>query len=471
MIAISMAAAVALAQAGAGVPVLALEQALAEARRQNLDLQQAEARLLQAKQLSWKAWSGYLPQVGAGATFTRNELEASLPIPQSYPVRQFSGPTSSPVLPPQAAQGCPSAGCGDPTIYATVPSDYQNIVIQKRDQLQAQIQVNQALIVPQLWPAISNAYKGERVAELNTENARREILFGVAQVYYGAASARKAVEVVERQLAIAREHEKDARIRYQAGTTSKVALLRAEIDRAQVEQDLKRAQNAQASAKLALATLLDHRGDFEVEIPPPPKPPVDPNPEETALRDRPDVLAAGESLRLAEGSRTGVYTRYLPSLGAFGRLQWANVEGFTGKRTTWALGLNLTWNVFDGGLREADLRESQAKVAEAEAARRSAENRAVQEVRQAQLDLDSALANKAKASERVELAREEQKLVEINYKAGAATYIEVTDANESLRSAELGLVNEGLNADLATLRLLKAVGVFREQYRQPTGQP
>jgi len=101
-------------------------------------------------------------------------------------------------------------------------------------------------------------------------------------------------------------------------------------------------------------------------------------------------------------------------------------------------------------------------VVEADAARRASEARAVDEVRRSQLDLDSAFANREKAKEKVALARETNSLTEINYKAGAATYLETTDALESLRSAELGLVAESLNADLAALRLLKAMGAFRE---------
>jgi outer membrane protein, multidrug efflux system len=60
----------------------------------------------------------------------------------------------------------------------------------------------------------------------------------------------------------------------------------------------------------------------------------------------------------------------------------------------------------------------------------------------------------------VDLARENQRLVDVNYKAGAATYIEVSDANTALLNAELSQVSEALNADLAATRLLKAAGAF-----------
>ncbi len=427
MIAPSLLAAALLLESGGALPVLTLEQALREARQKNLDIQQAEARLRQAEQLSWKAWSAYLPQISAQGGYTYNEPAVALP-----------------------------AG----TLGAESPA----VVITPRDQLAAQAEARQALIAPALWPSIAAAYTGERVANLNVENARREVLFGVAQAYYAVANLRQLVVVAERQLALTREREKDARVRFQAGASPKVALLRAEIDRAQAEQDLKRSQNAYQSARLALATLVGRPVDFEVEIPPAPRPPEG-DPEAAALRDRPDVLAAASSVDLAKQQRTATWLKYAPSVGAFGQLRWTNFSGFSGSETTWAAGVGLSWNLLDGGLREAQIREANGKVAEAEAARQASEARAVEEVRRARLDMESALANKAKAGERVALARENERLVSVSYKAGSATYLESTDATESLRQAEISLVAESLAADLATLRLQKAAGSFGELAR------
>jgi len=243
-------------QLGTRYPVLTLAQALKDARLQNLDIQQAEARLQQARQLSWKAWSFYLPQITASGTYTRNNIGAAISLPTGYNVVD-TGQLGPP--PPQ----------GTATTFVTgTPTGFQTAEIQTRDQLGAQAQVSQAILAPALWPAIANAYTAEKVVELNVENARREVLFGVAAAYYGAAGLKQAMEVTERQLVIAREHERDARVRYDAGTSPKVALLRAEIDRAQAEQDLKRAQNAFLQAKQALATALDRQPDFDVEPPP-----------------------------------------------------------------------------------------------------------------------------------------------------------------------------------------------------------
>jgi outer membrane protein TolC len=213
--------------------------------------------------------------------------------------------------------------------------------------------------------------------------------------------------------------------------------------------------------RLALASALDRPADFEVVEPGEPALPGDLSSlEAQSLRDRPDVKSAREAEASARGARFGTAGKYLPSVGAFGRWQIANVAGFTGDNSSWAVGLAANWNILDGGLREAELREANAKIAETEAQRKGAEARAVLEVKQATLDLQSAKANAQKASETRELARENQRLIDVSYAAGAATALEQADAQTALSSAEVAAEAEALNAKLAALRLLKSAGAF-----------
>jgi outer membrane protein TolC len=432
---------------------LTLQDALQEALARNPDLKVLAQRVNQSKELSWKAWSNYLPRVVAGGSFTHYNIpDVTFTAPTGYTIRDVGTPSATPNPP-----------VGTPTTLALVPTDVESFVIQKQDQLGAQVVADQALVAPQAIFGIASAAAATRATQDQIESSRRDVLFGVAQVFYTAAGARQAVTVAERLLALNLEREKDARVRYQAGTTPKVALLRAEIDRAGAEQDLKRAQNVYASARVTLAALIDRPDpSFEVVMPPPvPQLPPGAELEARALEQRPDVQAAREQVSYAERTRNGAWARFAPNLGAFARWQWANVAGFAGKYSTWSVGLGLTWTILDGGLRESDLRDAQSKLAEAEAALRGSELRSTEEVRRAALDLDSAVANRAKSEERVELARENYKLVDVNFRAGAATYIEVSDASTQLTSAEIQLINDSINADLAAIRLMKVAGVWR----------
>jgi outer membrane protein TolC len=222
-----------------------------------------------------------------------------------------------------------------------------------------------------------------------------------------------------------------------------------------------RARNAFASARLALATLILREPDFELALPPVPEVPA---PEVDlagqALEERPDVTAARTNVALARTRRQGTVYAYAPSLGLSGLVRTSNAPGFAGRNTIWAVTLGAQWTLWDGGLREADLREASAQVAEAVLQSRLLEMRAREEVARARLEYENAQANLVNAEQALELARETQRLTEISFRAGVATYLEVADATATLTSAEVGFVSERLRTSLAALRLLWAAGLF-----------
>lgn len=434
-------------------PVLTFDEAMQQAASKNLDLQVARARLTQADEISRKAWSGYLPNLSVGGTYTYNSSTATLSMPTLYVVRD----TTRPVGPPSG----PDTGLQTTYIAIPDPESMIELELQKEHMFNGQAQLQQALIVPQLWPAIHGATLAERAAKLNVENARREILFATAQLYYSAEGLREAVEVQRQLLELNRQHERDAELKFKVGEAPRVALLRAQIERARSEQDVRRTEVGYASAKSALATLLNREPDFEVA--PPPKPQLDDRSMELtqkALELRPDVQAARVNVELAQSQRTSTLMKYLPSLFGFARLSASNAAGFAGDTTTWVAGAQLQWNLFDGGLREAEFREASARIVEQRAASEAAADRAVDEVRRAMYDLESAEANLVKAEEQLKLARENSELVNKSFEAGVASYIEVLDANGALTGAALNRINEQLSSHLAVLKLAKAAGLF-----------
>jgi outer membrane protein TolC len=449
-------------------PVLTLDDAFGEAKARNLDLKAAQARLRQASTVARKAWSGYLPRIAVGGGYTYNQYEAKLPFATTYVVRDLGLMTSGPFNPdePPSETNLP----GGPTTQIAVPNMDATggplgpqaaprlITVQAHDMWAGRATLDQALLAPALIPAIQQAELAGKIAELSVEAARREILFAVAQVYYGAVGLKEAVAVQEALLGASVAHEKDAKVRVDAGTQPKIALLRAQIDRARAEQDLVRSRNAYLGVKSTLAALLDREPDFEVAMPGEPQVPA--GDLGKAASARPDVEAARLGLEAAEKGRLVSWLKYAPNLGFNATYQLSNITGFTGQNGAYSLGVGLSWNLFDGGLREAEVAEAGARLEEASASVRAAEVKVQDEVRRAKLELASALASRAKADEQLKLARESRQLVEVSFQAGVATYVEVSDATTALTGAEMSRLAETLNAQLAVLKLAKAAGAF-----------
>jgi outer membrane protein TolC len=411
------------AKAEAGLPVVTFEEALKQAAAKNTDWRQAQARLDQAHEAGNKAWAGYLPNLSVGGSYTRNSNE----------------------------------------VLISLPGVAEEIPIQRYNQLAAQAQVTQALIAPTLWTGIKAAYQSEKVAELNTENLRREILFGVAQSYYGTVALKEAARVQQHLLDINRARAHDAEVRFKAGASPKIALLRAQIDLSKAEQDVQRATNAYLASKSGLAVLLGRDPNFDVVQPAEPtlESEVPEALQAKAGQERADPEAAQVATSLARTQHTGAWLSFLPTLGATGTYRWSNSSGFTGTATSWNIVLGLNWTLWDGGLRESNLRESSAKIVEADAALEGLRLKTRDQVRQALLELDSARANKVKAAQTLGLAKENLTLVHASVQAGAGTYLDEEDATAQLINAELALVSETLNASLAVLKVKRAVGTFR----------
>lgn len=138
--------------------------------------------------------------------------------------------------------------------------------------------------------------------------------------------------------------------------------------------------------------------------------------------DNPEIAAARESLRSAEGKKMAAYSGFLPSVSAdvgyelTERSGTSSVASVTG--TGWTAGVNASWNLFSGFLDEA-------KIKRAEADRRAAEEGLRLARSKASNDLKTAFETVAYARDYTRLTaqilkrREENyRLVQLRYESG-----------------------------------------------------
>lgn len=452
------------------LPILTLADAIREADKNNTTLEEARTQLAQAQLYSRKAWAGYMPTIKLGASLTHNSDPSTTVGMQ--PIASSTGSLVDPftMQPLQA-------------VAAQVGADGTDYTMEVGQNMFAmQLSLTQALVVPQLWVAIKNTYIAERMVDLTIENARREVLFGVTQLYISAATLRETVDVRRRMLANTEDHEKDAKYRFEAGTIPKIQLVRAQIDTVNAQQQVLLAENNYTNAKLALSTLIGRNDlDFDVEKPEDVTPPDGSEDDlvKVAGDNRPDLLSARDNLTVAENTKRQSNYDYFPNLFLTANAQFARpsykmssamesmMEASGGSMSegdkwskTWNIGLALSWTIWDGGSREVTVKENDAKVAAAEAKLRGVEAKVREEVRSAIVSLKIARSNIINAEEQLRLARENSDMVRVNFNAGVATQLDVSDANTSLIGAELNLIAQRLQAQISALTLVKAAGLF-----------
>src|SRR5207244_2960140 len=113
-----------------------------------------------------------------------------------------------------------------------------------------------------LWAAVRRSRALLDAARAGTEIARRALIRGVADAYYGAALATAKRVAAEQSLAAAEEFQRVTCLNFDAGEVPEVDCIRARLQTAARRDDLLQARQQEVIANASLATLLGY------EVPP-----------------------------------------------------------------------------------------------------------------------------------------------------------------------------------------------------------
>ncbi|MFN2549701.1 MAG: TolC family protein [Myxococcales bacterium] len=405
-------------------PVLPLAEALAQLRDRSPDLAVALERVTQAQNNVQRAWATVQPTLTATGTVTHNS-------------------------------------------YSGAYVDYSRLSITSTgpNTQSAAINFNWNIFNYRAVPALQTAYQQVEVARLTETQQRRELLLDVASTYYAGLALKELAAVAARQAKATRDHAIEAQARYEAGLIQLSAALRARIDYLRADQETRRAQFNYAASRSQLAALLDRR-DTAFELAPPAQPP-----EEIrgafkdliakALEERPEMAAARANEEIAARLKTDAWAQFLPSLALTANARYNHpVAASTIDASTWAFALTITLPIYDGGFRYVALKDADSQMRQARAQTRSEASRIEDELRRAQLDLESARALRDEAEQALAASRENERLVRAQFAAGTASQVEVSDAEAALFQSESTALQQRLSVQIAALRVAKAVGAF-----------
>jgi len=299
-------------------------------------------------------------------------------------------------------------------------------------------------------------------ARLDETANRQRVRAGVAQAFYGLAVARSSVGLTDAAVTAAQNHVELAERQVTAGTVPARARVQAQLSLSQAQRQQAAAQAQLVAAEEAFARATGLPRDSEPVLPERPAPTPDSVDLAVvqALSDRADLQAADARTRMARLSHTGTALGFLPELD--GRFTWNYTDntGFSGKNTMWMLVFSANWNLWDGGFRASQLKEEASKVRVAELLAQQQRDRAEEEVRTAWEQLQRAERALSAVTDEVALAHENLELAERGFSAGTTTWLEVDDAQLGLQQAELGVLRERMNRDLAAIQLSVATGSY-----------
>lgn len=443
-------------------PVLSLAQAKEIARRNNYALRIAREKLKQSELLIDKAWVMVKPRWNATGTYTHHNEEIA-----------FSYPNVSIGFDAQTCGGSWNPDLGFCVIGGDPPVAKR--VFQRQDSFGMYSTLSQPLFYARAISSIHNAYNQRDLARIATANVEDYLVYSLEVAYYGALTARRYLDIARHAVELRRKHLQVAHSKYELGQTTRVTVLRAEIDVNRAEQDLKRAAHSLTLAKEAIRLLVNRQEDFTLVEPSPPGKPRDSRAAiiRQAHQQRRDLAAARLELAVAERLKQDAWFRFLPTLALTGMFRVADVKGYSDSYVSWSIGLALTVPLYDGGLRYAYLDEARSRIREARLRLEQTRQNITSEIRQNWLKMEMAEANLNKAHRAVELAREQVELAHTAFEAGTTTNLEVLDANHMLFTSEMNEASEELELQLAILRLTRSVRMFQPGTTAPitTGTP
>ena len=426
-----------------------------------------EAYNLASEQVS-EAWGSVMPTVDLNASYQRN-----LSVPVNF-------------LP--AAIFDPSAG----------PDDYLPVQFGADNQWNSAISVEQPLFRPGVIVALGAAQRFENLQVEAVRGQEQAVVTQVRNAYYQLLLAQEQARLTERSVTRVRESLEETRALNRVGLADDYAVLRLEVELANLEPNMRRAQNSVSQARRTLAVLVDYPDHETLEVR-----------GALAEMDLDDVGANspqnrvilefnGARLKSAEVQNVDVETglaraaefrsdlrqfalteelrrtemrleqaAYLPEISVFGNYivsaQDNGSPSFFGRgdgqsATSRALGLRVSVPIFQGLRRDARVDQKRASLREAQANSRQAARAARSQIRTISEGIDEAYSRASAQALAVRRAERGFEIASAQYTEGLLSQLELTDAEVALRQTEFNYAQAVFDYLIARAQFDEATG-------------
>ncbi len=443
---------------------MSLDQVVRTALRRNRDVQGARLALQEANERVSEAWSNVYPSLDFSASYTRNVS----------PTVNF--------LP---------AGIFDATAG---PDDYIAVQFGADNQWSSTISLEQPLFSAAGFIGVGAAGRFKSLQEEMVRGLAQSVVTRVRVAYYQLLLQQEQLRLIRNSVDRVRKSLKETRALNQAGLSSDYDVLRLEVELANLEPNLRRAENAVQQARRELALELDDddpdalsvrgslaemdlddlganspanrevlsfsgfRGFAAAEVQ-----------EAVATADelRSDVgqLELTESLRKTEMRLEQV--EYMPKITFFGNYlisaQDNNAPSFFARgdgQRAYArnVGIRVSVPIFQGFRRDARVDQKRALLRQAETQSRLAEDQARLQVRNLVDQADESLLRARGQRLAVDQAQRGFEIASAQYREGLGSQLELTDSEVALRQSEFNYAQAVFDYLVARARLDEATG-------------
>lgn len=340
--------------------------------------------------------------------------------------------------------------------------EFEGTTVTPRSSVAGTLDVRYPLYSPALWARRVEAQDAVGVAELSATEVKRQTSLATADAYLAIIARRRVVEANVRARDAARAHTDLARELENRGTGSRLNRLRAEQELSIDEGLIESAKLALYRAQEALGVLVVANGPVDAADEPtfelPPSVPA--GGQEGSVLMRSDLQLFAAQQRAAERVVENNRKSYFPTLQAIFQPSATYPSQFFTPSASWRALLQFDVPIFDGGGRAAERRIRQTAVDAIKTQITARNTEIASEQRMAREAIASAERELASVRTAASQAQEVVTIVNVSFRAGAATNIEVIDAERRARDADTSVAVSEDTLRRARFELLNAVGRF-----------
>lgn len=326
----------------------------------------------------------------------------------------------------------------------------------------AQGSLSQSIYDPVSRRNLQSARQLERASALSARDEREVVVLAAGGTYLQTVALQAEVASQQAQVTNARAIYRQALTRKEAGTNSKIDVMRSLVEMQTEEQRLTSLQADYRKQKIALArivgiplgndfTLTDQLTPQQIAIPDAASAVAE------ALNGRQDLKAIEAQVNAAERALAAARAERLPSVsvnGDYGVLG----PSIASNHSVFAVTGSLNVPIWQGGRVRGDIAQAEATLQQRQAELADARGRIEQEVRDALVELETAAGQVRVAETNRNYANETLAEARDRFSAGVATTVEVVQAQQQVAGAEADYISSLFSLNLAKLSLARARG-------------
>ncbi|MFC1769882.1 TolC family protein [Nitrospirota bacterium] len=305
---------------------------------------------------------------------------------------------------------------------------------------QTVLSIEQLLYSKQASMGLKMARHEARAAKLDLKREKESVAYQVIRAYLGVIVSREYMNVTQKGVQDAEEHKRISRLRYDSGLGLLSDTLRTEVALKEAQSRLIEARNDHLIAKRMLGLLLGFDDSVDALTP---DYSTDEVPAGDQTSSRSDIMAMELRVENSGNAVDMATSAYLPILAMSGSYILNDHETpFGSEGESYMVGVQLSWNFFDGGSTGHERAKAHHQQFEAMQILDGMRKEASMRIYEASLKMNAGKKALELALSREDLAEEGHRLIVSRYENSLSTLVELLDAQSVLDSARAGVIRQ-----------------------------